>query len=177
MGKQVSEAGARDLGFLIEEVSFGDEHQRVFVRQMSYRLLGAVQESNRRVYHFLGKVDELLDLVALDAAFGQLDGCLDHGKREALDAVTKVVEVVDLRFVQPFLDPFGRVIGGEELGEPGLRVDEEWLVVPQSVVGVESDEVDHRGGRGQGAGGRFQVSGLRGQVSTFRHLGTWSALT
>jgi len=139
----VAQAGALDLGLLVEQVTLRDDHERVGYGEGVEGFLDAVEQADRRGEHGAAEVEDAPDLVAGDASFGQLHGGLDHGQHECLDAVAVVLEVAHLGLIEAFLDPLLVVVAGEQSTELPFGRAEEALVVPERVVRVEGDDVDH----------------------------------
>src|SRR5262245_26436225 len=134
----------RDLGLLLEEIAFGDQHQVVRGGERRDRLFDAVEEFDRGFEHLAGQFDDPAYLVAANAPFGQFDRRFDHREREAFDAVAVMFEVTDFRLVHPALYPVAVVIMRQDVEDLTLRATIDRLVVPQRVAGVEVDNVEHK---------------------------------
>ena len=78
---------------------------------------------------------------------GDLDRRLDHRQREALDAEAVDAEVALLGVEQAARDVARLGVLGEQRREALLRQPVEALVVPERVVGIETDRRDRRVGR------------------------------
>src|SRR5262249_55863637 len=107
------------------------------------RLFDAVEQFDRGVEHLAGQFDDPADLGAADPPFGQFDRRFDHREREAFNAVAVMFQVADFGLVHPALYPILVVIMGKDVQGLPLRAAVDRLVVPQRVVGVECDHVEH----------------------------------
>src|SRR4051794_4238625 len=88
-------------------------------------------------------VDDRRDLVGCDARIRELDRRFDHRQRERLHAVPEQPEVAHLGGEQPLVEVVLPDIWLHQFAEPLLRHREDRLVVPQRVVAVERDQLDH----------------------------------
>ena len=103
-----------------------------------------------------------------DPPVGDLDGRLDQRQRERLHAVAEQRQVAALDLEEP------RVEGGvvevdvrtHEVAEAILGVDEEVLAVPEGVVAVERDDLDHPCPRSAAHAAAWRPSSVVGGPST-----------
>src|SRR5262245_41858101 len=133
-----------DLGLLLEEVALGDQHQLMRGGQRRERLFDAIEEFDRGFEHLTGQFDDPAYLGAADTPFCQFDRRFDHRERETFDAVTVMFKVADFGLVHPALYPLLVVIMREYVEYLPLRSAIDRLVVPQRVVRVECDYVEHK---------------------------------
>ena len=89
--------------------------------------------------HVLAESDELLDFFGADFARAELDGGLDRGKHEPLHAVAVALEVAHLGREERAVDGGGIVVTGEERAVAFVDLFENIFVVPEGVVGVETE--------------------------------------
>ena len=93
--------------------------------------------------HLFGPAHDGVDLLGGDLPLGGLDGGLDHREDEPLDAVAEDGHVVPFQFNEPLVEVHIGEIAGHQASHAVLVVGEDRLVVPQGVVGIEADGVDH----------------------------------
>src|SRR5262245_56551535 len=132
------------VAFVLEEVALGDQHQLVRGGERRERLFDAVEEFDRGFEHLACQFDDPAYLGAADTPFGQFDRRFDHRERETFDAVAVMFEVADFGLVHSALYPLLVVIMREYVEDLPLRSAIDRLVVPQRVVRVECDYVEHK---------------------------------
>ena len=137
--EQVAKAGSGQLALLVEQVALGDQDQPIGAGKLLQRLAHMRQRLDRMHQHVTTCGQDLADRRRRDAAAGQLDRGLDHGKREALDAETVKLEVAPLRFVQPPRNLLPVAMLRQQVDEALFGQPIELLVLPKRVVGVEAD--------------------------------------
>ena len=94
---------------------------------------------DRVAQHLATGVEHLADDVTRHLAVGDIDRRLDHRQREAFDAEAVMLDVAPLGR-QQMLGQMVRIgIVAQQLGESLLRQLEEPLVMPERVVGIETD--------------------------------------
>src|SRR3546814_15773920 len=110
---------------------------------MILRPPGSTRTDTLLPYTTLSDLHDLMDFRRRNAAAGELERRLHHGGREALDAVAEELEVAHLHGEERVVDVLTRPIAADDLLELLLGVLEEVLVVPERIVGIEGDGVDH----------------------------------
>jgi hypothetical protein len=141
--EEFAQAGAGQLRLLIEEVALRQQHQTMVSGQRLDRLPHSFEQLDGMVQHLVSPLEDPLHFRARHPRLGELDGGLDHRQDEALDAVAEVAEVLHLRGEEPVPHPLRGMVGRQHPGELRLRGVEDRLVVPERVVRVERDHVDH----------------------------------
>ena len=89
--------------------------------------------------HLAPFVQKLRDNAGRDATLGDLNGRLDHRQDESLDAESVMVEVAPLRCHKAVHQMIGVGMIGQKGREPLLRQAKHRFVVPERVVGIETD--------------------------------------
>ena len=118
-------------------------------RHRLHSVAGVGQKLDRVGEHLVAGLEDLADHPCRNAILGHLHRRLDHRQHEALDAVAVAVKVPFLGGEKPLVEVIAGGVVREDIGESLLRQDEEALVVPERVVGVEADGRDVVGlGRG-----------------------------
>ena len=80
-----------------------------------------------------------MDIASADARIRDLDRRLDHGQREALDAVAEDGEIASFDLEQLRVDRRHIRVVTEQFAQLMLRIGKQLFVVPQRVVAIESD--------------------------------------
>jgi len=107
----VRDAGSHKFAFLIHEIALGRNNQAIVRRKSLKRRFYSWQELDRMVEHGFADLDDLLDLTGTHLMVADADRSFDQRKGEALDAVAKDRNILDLCFVVFFddggwFDPF-----------------------------------------------------------------------
>jgi len=69
---------ARHLGFLVQQIALGDDHQGELLRQHRDDLRHMGQQFHLRPQHLLGGLDNLPDILPGNAPLGQFHGSFNH---------------------------------------------------------------------------------------------------
>ena len=93
--------------------------------------------------HLAGHLQQVGDLIARDPAAGDFDGRLDERHDEAGDAEAVVGQVAHLGLVNDGFEIAFQAVRPQQFVELPPRLAVEVLRVPEGVVGVEGDQVDH----------------------------------
>ena len=139
MGKVVGQAGAGDLGLLVEQVALGQQHQGMGAGQVGEHLLDVGQRFNRHLQQLFAIVQNLANLLPRHRALCQIEGRLNHGQGEAFAAVAKVGEVAHFSLVQFPLGPRRIAIRGQQTLKAIFGRFKVNLIVPQGIVGVKGN--------------------------------------
>ena len=125
-----SQARAVDLGLLVEQITLGDDHERVRFRQHRDHLRHVVQQLDGCLQHLLGQVNNPLNIAPTDLTIGHTNGCLDHGQGKTLDPVAITGQVAHLGLVEGIQNPIVTAVGSQQFLESPLGLEIQCLTVP-----------------------------------------------
>ena len=129
-----------DLALLVQEVALRDEDDAIPPGDERQRLGHARQQLHGTSQHVAAGGEDPLDVGHRHGAVAHLDGRLDHGEREPLDAVPEQLQVAPLDHLEPRQHILTCGMCGEQVHEPLLGPGEGVLAVPERVVAVEPDD-------------------------------------
>ena len=141
-GEALTEPGRGELCFLMQQVALCHQHEACAVGEGIERRLDTGQELNRMLQQVAADSEDFTHRRWRQGIAGKLGRGLQHGKREALHAVTVEGEVARTHGLEPSTrgrrgrerleDREQRLLGGIEVAH----------VVPQRVIGIEADKFD-----------------------------------
>jgi len=136
------EAGLGEFALLIAQVALGDDEEAVRTGERGEGFGDAFEQLDRMSEHVATEGEERADFLGADFAVGEGDGGFDGGESEAFHAIAVELEVAHLGGEERAIDGGSVVIVREQLAVTDVDVFKDGLVVPERVVGVETDGAD-----------------------------------
>lgn len=141
--EEAAAAALIDLAFLVEEDALGHPHDAVLCCD---GFLNAWQQFHRVSEHRFGERNDLMQVLRADRAIGQLNRSFDHRQRHALCAAAEQRQVCTLYRAQATANR--RITDVDPAAEDAFELRADMLVVifatPESVISIETDQLDHR---------------------------------